>query len=286
MLRSILIGLDSSASGLAAQELGVQWAQQLGCRLAGIAIVDNPGSPLNKGTMSSGVSYHGTESTLVGEPRAKAAAVLQAVEDAFGRRCGEAGVAFQLVEDIGSPHVRILLEAQKHDIVLLGQRSHFEFGWEAKPGETLEKVLQDSPRPVVVVPGTLRPGTSIAVCYDGSLQAARALASFVGTGLGRGCTVHVIAAEADRLQAALHTERGARVPEESRARRHVSHRRIDAPPCRTDPEESPAARRRPARHGCLRPVGAQGVLPGLGDLIDLEGEPHSGLLLSLRTRSP
>ncbi len=207
MLRSILIGLDSSASGLAAQELGVQWAQQLGCRLAGIAIVDNPGSPFNKGTMSSGVSYHGTESTLVGEPRAKAAAVLQAVEDAFGRRCGEAGVAFQLVEDIGSPHVRILLEAQKHDIVLLGQRSHFEFGWEAKPGETLEKVLQDSPRPVVVVPGTLRPGTSIAVCYDGSLQAARALASFVGTGLGRGCAVHVIAAATDRLQAALHAER-------------------------------------------------------------------------------
>ncbi len=45
MLRSILIGLDSSASGIAAQELGVQWSQQLGCRLVGMTIVDGPVFP-------------------------------------------------------------------------------------------------------------------------------------------------------------------------------------------------------------------------------------------------
>ena len=76
-----------------------------------------------------------------------------------------------MVEDIGSPHVQILLEAQKHDVVLLGQHSHFDYGWEGKPGETLEKVLQDSPRPVVVVPEPLCVGTSIAIAYDGSLEA-------------------------------------------------------------------------------------------------------------------
>ena len=50
MLRSILIGLDSSASGIAAQELGVQWGQQLGCRLVCITIVDGPVFPPDEDT--------------------------------------------------------------------------------------------------------------------------------------------------------------------------------------------------------------------------------------------
>jgi nucleotide-binding universal stress UspA family protein len=151
----------------------------------------------------------GAGSTLVAEPSVKVAAGLRAVEDVFGRCCRMARVEYQVVEDIGSPHVQVLLEAQKHDVVLLGQRSHFEFGWEGKPGETLGKVLQDSPRPVVFVPDPLRTGASIAIAYDGSLGAARGLASFAATGLSRGRMVHVIAAAAvaDRLHMARSAER-------------------------------------------------------------------------------
>ena len=63
---------------------------------------------------------------------------------------------------------------------------------------------------MVVVPEPLRTGASIAVAYDGSLQAARALASFAATGLSGERTVHIIAAAsvADRPQAARHVERG------------------------------------------------------------------------------
>ena len=75
MLRSILIGLDSSASGIAAQELGVQWGQQLGCRLVGLAIVDSPVFPLTEAVMYGGVSGRVVSSTLVVEPRVKVAVV-------------------------------------------------------------------------------------------------------------------------------------------------------------------------------------------------------------------
>ena len=172
MLRSILIGLDSSASGIAAQELGVEWSQRLGCQLIGITIVDSPVFPHGEDVAPEGALGRGEGSTLVAEPNVKVGTGLRAIEDAFGRRCREAGVAYQVLEDIGSPHVQILLEAQKHDVVLLGQHSHFDYGWEGKPGETLEKVLQDSPRPVVVVPEPLCVGTSIAIAYDGSLEAS------------------------------------------------------------------------------------------------------------------
>jgi nucleotide-binding universal stress UspA family protein len=215
MLRSILIGLDSSASGIAAQVTGIRWAQELDCRLTGVTIVDNPGFPFGEEQDLGGTPDRGCGPVLTVEPGLQVAAGLRAVEDAFGRRCREAGVDYQLIEEVGSPHVQILLEAQQHDVVLLGQRSHFEFGWEGEPGETLARVLRDSPRPVVVVPAPPRPGpwpgpgTSIAAAYDGSPQAARALASFATSGLGRGRMIHVIAttSAADHLHAARHAER-------------------------------------------------------------------------------
>jgi len=209
MLRSILLGLDSSASGIAAQELGVQWSQQLGCRLVGISIVDGPGPSLHEDRVSWEASARGVGSALAAEPGVKVSAGLRAVEAAFGRRCSEAGVEYRVVEEIGSPHVQILHEAQEHDLILLGQRSSFAFGWEGTPGETLGKVLQDSPRPVVFVPDPLRTGASIAIAYDGSFGAARGLASFAATGLSGGRTIQIIAAAslADRPQAVRRAER-------------------------------------------------------------------------------
>jgi nucleotide-binding universal stress UspA family protein len=209
MLRSILLGLDSSASGIAAQELGVQWSQQLGCRLVGITIVDGPVFPVHQDQASGEALGRGVGSVAAVEPGLKVASGLREVEEEFGRLCRDAGVEHRVVEEVGSPHVQILLEAQKHDMILLGQRSSFEFGWEGTPGETLGKVLQDSPRPVVFVPETLRTGTSIAVAYDGSLEAARGLASFVATGVCGGRPVHIIAvtSHADRAQAAQSAER-------------------------------------------------------------------------------
>jgi nucleotide-binding universal stress UspA family protein len=209
MLRSILLGLDSSASGIAALELGVQWSQQLSCRLVGISIVDGPGPSLHEERGSRTASGRGAGSALAAEPGLKVAAGLREIEDAFGRRCNAGGVDHRLVEEVGAPHVQILHVAQEHDLILLGQCSSFAFGWEGTPGETLGKVLQDSPRPVVFVPEPLRMGASIVIAYDGSVEAARGLASFTATGLCGGRAVHVIAAAslADRPQAVRYAER-------------------------------------------------------------------------------
>ena len=35
---------------------------------------------------------------------------------------------------------------------MLGQQTHFRFGWEKEPDATLTRVLADTPRPVVAVP--------------------------------------------------------------------------------------------------------------------------------------
>ena len=111
------------------------------------------------------------------------------------------------LEDVGTPFVQILMEAQRYDLILLGQQTHFDYGREGEPDETLGKVLQDSPRPVVAVPKTLGGGESVVVAYDGSLQAARALYAFEASGLGDSRAVHVVSVASDYEDAARHADR-------------------------------------------------------------------------------
>ena len=203
MLRSILVGLDGSEHSDSALELGIRWARRFDALLVGIGVVDEPG-------------LHGPEEYLVGEAyfrglnKALLADTRRGVEGALGRaarRCAEAGVAFKELEDVGTPYVRILMEAQRYDLIVLGHHTHFQFGHGDEPDVTLSKVLADSPRPVVAVPDVLGDGEAVVVAYDGSLQAARALAAFEASGLGQGREVHVVSVAEDRKDAARRAER-------------------------------------------------------------------------------
>ena len=129
MLRSILIGIDNSASGIAAQELGLRWAKEFDARLTAITIVDGHGDELSAELVSAGASHNSVGPRPICEqPPTGWTPATGTSSKLFGQRCREAGVAFELIGDVGSPHVQILVEAQNHDIVLLGQRSRFEFG--------------------------------------------------------------------------------------------------------------------------------------------------------------
>ena len=147
----------------------------------------------------------------------------------FARRCDEARVACRIVEDVGTPFVQILREAQCHDLILLGQRTHFSYGCEGCADETLGKVLQDSPRPVVAVPKTLGGGESVVVAYDGSLQAARALYAFEASGLDCSQTVHVVSIASDSKDAARHADRAVEFLRSTASRPPPTRWR---PPCR------------------------------------------------------
>jgi nucleotide-binding universal stress UspA family protein len=205
MIRSLLIGLDGSDDSNAVLELGIGWAKRFDALAVGLGIVDEPGILSAEAARFAG-SHHwhaAMPTPLLSDSRHKIAQVLQR----FARRCDEARVACRTVEDVGTPFVQILWEAQCYDLILLGQRTHFSYGCEGAPDETLGKVLQDSPRPVVAVPKTLGGGESVVVAYDGSLQAARALYAFEASGLGCSQKVHVVSIASDSKDAARHAGR-------------------------------------------------------------------------------
>ena len=110
MMRSILIGIDDSASDIAAQELGVRWAERFNARLTAITIVQGHGAESSADLVSASVSHHSADPVRIADNRPMVDAGDWQIEKQFGERCREAGVTFELIGDVASPHVQILLE--------------------------------------------------------------------------------------------------------------------------------------------------------------------------------
>jgi nucleotide-binding universal stress UspA family protein len=123
------------------------------------------------------------------------------------RRCAEAEVACQVLQEVGPPTERILLEAQRSDLILLGQQTFFHFETPEKPDGTLHTFVNQSLRPVVTVPRTLPGGQAVVVAYDGSLQATRALQMFQAVWLDSFHEVHVVCVDPDQEEASRCVER-------------------------------------------------------------------------------
>jgi nucleotide-binding universal stress UspA family protein len=210
VLRSILIGLDTSDHAEILAELGIRWARRFGARLDGLAIVDEPGihaiEPLGPVGGQPGVNpvyYVGYENRMA-EIHRRAEGLLAD----FAAHCDAAGVAHEEVTGVGAPHEVIAREASARDLILLPLRSHFQFtAQEEEPDDGLiRRVLKDTPRPMVVVPeGTMTDGP-VVIAYDGSLPAERALSAFESTGLGGAGRVHVVSVDPEPDEATRRAE--------------------------------------------------------------------------------
>ncbi len=231
---NILIGLDGPDHGAVLTELGLRWARRTGSTLLGVGIVDEPGIRSIEPAWAVGgtpgkdpVYYMGYENRLA-DVHQQVGQLL----DRFASRCDEARVAHAERKLVGSPYELLAAESQSSDLVLLSRAFHFRFTLQDNEGEeTLRKVLKDSPRPIVLVPETPFPDGPVAVAYDGSLQAARALWAFRATGLGESGRVEIISAGAHGTQVTAHADR---------ARQYLFSHGIDASPRVIESSASPA----------------------------------------------
>ena len=123
MLKSLLIGLDESEFSAAAVAYGLELAKRYQCALGGVAIVYEP--------------IFG-DSTLKPRPRGKYASDFERLIKETSDRCSallknfqsqveEAGIRYTLLKQEGLPSRQIATEAQRFDLTLLGQETHFNF---------------------------------------------------------------------------------------------------------------------------------------------------------------
>jgi nucleotide-binding universal stress UspA family protein len=211
MLRSILVGLDGSDYSHSAVDVGIYLARKTSALLVGLGIVDEPAiRDAEPRLIGAGVPY--AEPVLYRERLANARREVELFLSQFSTRCAEAKVAYKVLEDVGSPHEQIELQAQRYDLILLGQQTRFLFETKEGYDNTVRRVLKNSPRPLIAVPAKLAldlddPQHTVLIAYDGSLQAARALHSFQTSGLAGPRPVVVVSVAGERLEAARIAER-------------------------------------------------------------------------------
>lgn len=204
MLRTILIPLDGTPCSNTAAELGMRWARRSHALLVGLGIVDEPAISRPELAPLGGDAYKAhRDEVVLGRARRQVEVFLET----FTLNCVRENVASKILQDVGDPQTQLLQQAQRYDLLFLSQETHFLFATQEGPCNTLAHVLKHTPRPLVMVPRSLRTGTSILVAYDGSLQAARALHAFETLGLAGTEEVHVVTVGDQQADTFAHAER-------------------------------------------------------------------------------
>lgn len=195
MIKSILIGLDGSRDSDPALEYGMQLARRYGATVIGCAVVDEPGVRVSEATLFAEGHYGPNDPDVLSAARRRAERTLAH----FDEVCRKHSVRSQTRLDVGTPHLQIVAEAHRYDLVLLGCHTHFELGWRTAEDATLNHVLQECARPTIVVPSGPTPSLEgpAVLAFDGSMRASRALYDFVSSGLATGREVHVVSVDRD-----------------------------------------------------------------------------------------
>lgn len=175
MIKHILVGLDGSTFGAAAEQLAVHLAAKLGASVRGVHVLD---AAFLQGAFVSDISgAMGFEPFLRLQAQVEQSLqeLANLLKDRFSGVCEHAGVKHRFVLHHGGVVEKLCEEAQTADVVVLGQKGvgapdHPQF-----LGPNTARLLRRCPVPVIVVPerGSL-PQRPLAA-FDGSPKAFRAL---------------------------------------------------------------------------------------------------------------
>ena len=177
MIQNILIPTDGTDYGKTAIAYGVYFARKLNAQLTGLHVVD---IRLIRGPVFTDISgsiglppYQEFLPAIESGLDAKADAILQD----FRGQCEAAGVHPETKKVTGVIDEAIIEEGSKCcDWILLAQRGeHFHIDGGAILGSTAQSVVRRSGKPVLVTPEHFREIKSMAVAYDGSAPADKAL---------------------------------------------------------------------------------------------------------------
>jgi len=206
MIKDILVCLEGSASSERATDLAIEIAREMSARLTGLAIVDEPNIRAGAATGIGGASFkQHRDEVLLEDAHKKAADNLLL----FEARCRDASIPARVLELRGRPAAKILEEAERHDITLIGRHANFLFETKDEDVETRDNILHRAGKPVIVVPAEpVKTGPDVLVSYDGRSAANRAVRALADSGLARGRKVHVASVQDDGEEAWEMASRG------------------------------------------------------------------------------
>jgi nucleotide-binding universal stress UspA family protein len=195
VLRSILVALDATAASATAQRLALRLAKRFGSQITGMAVLDRGYLTAPTAVGIGGMAYKEHRDQVKLE---EAKAFLGRLESTFQKSCEESGAAWQVIEAEGKPYKLIEMEAGRHDLLVIGKNTDFHFDFAESTSDTIQRLLKENPRPLLVCPERMRETGPIMAAYDGSLRASRALHMLILLGLADGSKVHVVSVASEK----------------------------------------------------------------------------------------
>ena len=176
MVNKILVPVDGSVNGFKALEYGINITRKLGASLIGVYVLD---VNLIQGPMFTDISgsvgmppYDGFFEAVETSLNEKADFILKD----FAARCRRAGVSFETKKSIGKISQVIIEEGQNADLIVMARKGeHFHLKEGGLLGSVAEAVVRNSGKPVIVTPKDFIEIESMAIAYDGSEPAKKAL---------------------------------------------------------------------------------------------------------------
>lgn len=176
MIKNILIPTDGSTNSNTALEYGIYIARKMEASLTGLHVID---VNLIQGPMLTDISgavgmppYEGFFDAIEKSLEEKADFILKE----FQERCQKAGVKSEVKKEIGKVSSIIIEEARNADLILMAKKGeHFHLKEGGLIGSVAEAVVRNSGKPVLVTPETFIEIESMALAYDGSGPAIKAL---------------------------------------------------------------------------------------------------------------
>ena len=176
MINKILIPTDGSANSHTALEYGIYIARKLEASLTGLHVID---VNLIQGPLLTDISgsvgmppYEGFFDAIEKSLDEKADFIL----NEFQERCQRAGVKSEAKKTIGKISPVIIEEAKTADMILMAKKGeHFHLKEGGILGSVAESVTRNSGKPVLVTPENFMEIESMALAYDGSDSASKAL---------------------------------------------------------------------------------------------------------------
>lgn len=199
MLRSLLVALKPAPVQQSLIDWAVSQAERRKLSIDACAAIDLARLAPPESVPIGGSSFKAArDAARVAEAREQAVTALSHLERAAVAR----GIACRGSVADGDTASVLAAAAQRCDLVLCGHSTDSD----SHERKLLQAILKHSPRPAVVVPEAAATGSGVLVAYDGSFQAARALAAFAESGLGVGQTVQVLLLDENLEKAREHAD--------------------------------------------------------------------------------
>lgn len=194
MIRSILLALDESEASSIAQKFALTLAKKLNAHIAGIGVLDEPWITAPEAVPLGAAAFKvEMDNQLLEDAKTR----IHALETGFKRAASELGNNYHIIDTEGFPAEEIEKAIVAHDVLILGRDANFHFFPLRGMAVSVEQLLKDSPRPIILTSDEETEGEAIVFAYDGSLAAARAIHMAILLNMHRDKKVHIVSINAD-----------------------------------------------------------------------------------------